>query len=302
MKLGMIGLGKMGGSMAARLVASGHEVVGIDPDEDARAQLREVGGGTADDAAALVGRVPAPRVVWMMLPAGRVIDEMLDELVPALDPGDVVVDGGNSFYKDTLRRAARLSEHELHLVDVGVSGGVWGREHGYSLMVGGAAEAVERLRPAFVTLAPAPDAGWGHVGPPGAGHFVKMVHNGIEYGLMQAYAEGFALLRHKPEFDLDLHQVAEIWRDGSVVRSWLLDLVSRALAEDAQLADVAAWVPDSGEGRWTVAEAIEQDVPAPVITLALLERLASRTEDSYTYKVLSALRGQFGGHAVKGAR
>jgi 6-phosphogluconate dehydrogenase len=219
--------------------------------------------------------------------------------LPLLEPDDVIVDGGNSNYKDTQRRAQRLKANRIHYVDAGTSGGVWGLQNGYSIMVGGDEEVVARLRPIFETLAPASDKGWGRVGPNGAGHFTKMVHNGIEYGMMQAYGEGFAIMRHKTEFGLDLHQVAEIWRDGSVVQSWLLDLTSAALAKNPQLDGIAPYVSDSGEGRWTVAEAIDLDVAAPVITLALLQRLQSRDPESFSNKLLSAMRNQFGGHAMK---
>jgi 6-phosphogluconate dehydrogenase len=234
----------------------------------------------------------------MMVPAGDAVDATIDDLLPHLAAGDILVDGGNSNYKDTLRRADRVQEAGLHYVDVGTSGGVWGLKEGYSMMVGGPDEAVDHLRPAFETLAPGPDKGWGHMGEVGSGHFVKMVHNGIEYGVMQAYAEGFDILQAK-DFDLDLKQVAETWRFGSVIRSWLLDLTARALEQDPDLPDIAPWVDDSGEGRWTVKEAIDLDVPAPVITDALLSRLDSRVENSYTHKLLAAMRNQFGGHDVK---
>jgi 6-phosphogluconate dehydrogenase len=237
----------------------------------------------------------------MMVPAGGATEEMLKRLLDVLAPGDVIVDGGNSNYRDTMRRAATATDQGLHFADVGTSGGVWGLAEGYSMMVGGEAEVVERLRPLLESLAPAPDRGWGHVGPSGAGHFVKMVHNGIEYGMMEAYAEGFDILKGKEEFGLDLHQIAEIWRYGSVVRSWLLDLTAAALAEDQDLDDIRGWVADSGEGRWTVAEAIDLDVPAPVITLALLMRFVSRQEESYAAKLLAVMRGQFGGHAIRSA-
>jgi 6-phosphogluconate dehydrogenase len=248
---------------------------------------------------ALVAALPAPRTLWMMVPAGEVTDDTVTALCALLSAGDTIVDGGNSNYKDTLRRAAVCAGKQLHYVDCGTSGGVWGLEQGYSLMIGGDVATVQRLHPVFATLAPAIDRGWGHVGPVGAGHFTKMVHNGIEYGMMQAYAEGFSLLQHKQEFALDLHQVADIWRDGSVVRSWLLDLTADALGRNPTMAGIAPWVADSGEGRWTVAEAIDLDVPAPVITLALLERLRSRDSDSFTDKLLAAMRNEFGGHAVK---
>jgi 6-phosphogluconate dehydrogenase len=301
MDLGMIGLGRMGANMSERLLAGGHRVVGFNRSPEAVAALVAKGGGGASSLAGLVGALTPPRAVWMMVPAGDAVDQTLDGLLELLAPGDAVVDGGNSYYQDTLRRAERASAAGVAYLDCGTSGGVWGREEGYSLMVGGEAAAVERLRPVFETLAPGPARGWGRVGPAGAGHFVKMVHNGIEYGLMQAYAEGFAILAAKGEFALDLHQVAEIWRHGSVVRSWLLDLAARALAEDAELAAIAPFVQDSGEGRWTVAEAVDLEVPAPVISLALLERLASRDERAFGRRLLAALRNQFGGHAVKRA-
>jgi 6-phosphogluconate dehydrogenase len=234
-----------------------------------------------------------------MLPAGAPTEATLNELAGLLAADDIIIDGGNSNYKDSVRRSNVLAEKGIHLVDVGTSGGIWGLSEGYSLMVGGAEEAVMRLRPLLETLAPAPDRGWGHVGPSGAGHFVKMVHNGIEYGMMQAYAEGFEIMRAKGEFGLDLHQIAELWRYGSVVRSWLLDLTAVALKDDPELSGIKGWVADSGEGRWTVFEAIDQDVPAPVITLSLLMRFVSRQDDSYAAKLLAAMRNQFGGHAVK---
>ena len=299
MELGMIGLGRMGGNMAQRLLRGGHQVLGFDPDAAARTVLEGEGGGARDSLQALVAALPAPRVLWMMVPAGRITDDTVAALAGLLAPGDVVVDGGNSNYKDTLRRATALAGKRIDYVDCGTSGGVWGLAEGYSLMIGGDKAAVDRLRPIFVTLAPAPDLGWGHVGPVGAGHFTKMVHNGIEYGLMQAYAEGFSILRHKQAFALDLHQVAEIWRTGSVVRSWLLDLTADALGKNPTLDGIAPWVADSGEGRWTVQEAIDLDVPAPVIALSLMARLRSRDDDSFADKLLAAMRNEFGGHAVK---
>jgi len=301
MKLGMIGLGKMGANMSRRLMQDGHEVVGFDLDESAVQEVEEDGATGATALDDLVDQLDPPRVCWMMVPAGNPVDATLDDLMPLLDEGDIVVDGGNSNYKDTLRRSESAGEHGLHYVDVGTSGGVWGLEQGYSMMVGGSDEAVDRLRPALETLAPGPDKGWGHMGDPGSGHFVKMVHNGIEYGVMEAYAEGFDILKNKDDFDLDLQQVAETWRFGSVIRSWLLDLTARALDQDQDLPDIAPWVNDSGEGRWTVKEAIDLDVPAPVITDALISRLDSRVEDSYTHKLLAAMRNQFGGHDVKEA-
>jgi len=317
----MIGLGKMGGNMTRRLLRGGHRVVVYDRAPEAMDEVAGEGAEAAESAADLVSRLDAPRVVWMMVPAGKVVDAVLADLTPHLEAGDVVVDGGNSFYKDTLERGERLAGEGIHYVDCGTSGGVWGLEGGYSLMAGGPDAALERLRPALVTLAPAEDKGWGHVGPTGAGHFVKMIHNGIEYGLMQAYAEGFAILKRKRfggagadggedgsgQGDgeggtaLDLGQVAAIWQDGSVVRSWLLDLIAGVLDEDSDLGDIAPWVPDSGEGRWTVFEAIELDSPAPVIALALMQRLRSRDTESYPDRLLSAMRNAFGGHAVKDA-
>lgn len=242
-----------------------------------------------------------PRAVWIMLPAGEVTEEAVRRFSNLMDVGDVLIDGGNSNYKDSMRRSAYLADKGIYYVDSGTSGGIWGLSEGYSLMVGGRSEAIAIIRPALETLAPAADRGWAHVGPSGAGHFVKMIHNGIEYGMMQAYAEGFEILRAKHEFDLDLHQIAELWRYGSVVRSWLLDLTANALAEDQDLSDLRGWVADSGEGRWTVFEAIDQDVPAPIITLALQMRFVSRQDDSYAAKLLAAMRNQFGGHAVKKA-
>ena len=299
MKLGMIGLGKMGANMAQRLLQGKHEVVGFDPKADARAALESAGGGSAESLQALVDTLPAPRALWMMVPAGAITEGTVATLVSILAPGDIVVDGGNSNYKDTLRRAALFAGHGIGFVDCGTSGGVWGLAEGYSMMVGGDAAAVETLRPVFESLAPSATSGWGRVGPVGSGHFTKMVHNGIEYGLMQSYAEGLSILKHKTDFALDLHQVAEIWRNGSVVRSWLLDLTSAALKANPEMADIAPFVVDSGEGRWTVAEAIELNVPAPVITASLIERIRSRDDDSFTDKLLSSMRNQFGGHEVK---
>ena len=300
MQIGMIGLGRMGANMARRLMAGGHRIVGFDPDPRARKDLEEGGAACVDSLAALVAQLPAPRALWLMVPAGEITDGTLATLLTLLAPADCVIDGGNSNYKDTQRRAKSFAERRIDYVDCGTSGGIWGRTEGYSMMIGGSEPAVERLRPVFETLAPAKDRGWGRVGPAGSGHFTKMVHNGIEYGLMQAYAEGFSILKHKAELALDVHQIAEIWRVGSVVRSWLLDLTAAALEKNPSLEGIAPYVADSGEGRWTVAEAIDLDVPAPVITLSLLERLRSREADSYSDKLLAALRNQFGGHAIKG--
>jgi 6-phosphogluconate dehydrogenase len=299
MQIGMVGLGKMGANMTARLQRGGHSVVAFDRSAEALRAAAGAGATAADSLPALVAQLAAPRAVWVMVPAGDATEATLEELAGLLAAGDAVIDGGNSNYKDSMRRAATLAARGVHLVDVGTRGGVWGLREGYSLMIGGDAGAVARLRPVFETLAPAPDRGWGHVGPSGSGHFVKMIHNGIEYGMMQAYAEGFAILRRKEALELDLAQVAEIWRHGSVVRSWLLDLTARALAENPTMEGIAPYVSDSGEGRWTVAEAVDLDVPAPVITLALLQRLRSRDAESYGDRLLAAMRNQFGGHAVK---
>lgn len=301
MELVMVGLGKMGANMTRRLLAGGHHVVGTDLNEDLRTALaEETGMVPAETLANAVAHLTVrPRVLWSMVPAGGATESVVQESADLLTEGDIIVDGGNSNYQDTLRRAAELEKRGLHYVDVGTSGGIWGLKLGYSMMVGGDKAAVSHLRPAFETLAPGADEGWGHVGPNGAGHFVKMVHNGIEYGMMQAYAEGFDIMRAKDEFNLDLHEVADIWRFGSVIRSWLLDLTALALEEDVTLADVRAWVDDSGEGRWTVLEAIALDVPAPVITLALQARFASRVQESYAAKLLAAMRHQFGGHKMR---
>ncbi|WFF41482.1 decarboxylating 6-phosphogluconate dehydrogenase [Salinicola endophyticus] len=299
MELAMVGLGRMGANMAERLVRGGHRVVGSDPSPEARAKAADKGIEPAESLAAAIEALPSPRIVWLMVPAGDLVDKLLAELETLLAADDVVIDGGNSRYQDSLRRAERAGERGLHFVDVGTSGGVWGLAEGYSMMIGGEDDVVDSLTPLFETLAPAADKGWGHVGPAGAGHFTKMVHNGIEYGLMQAYAEGFAIMSKKAEFGVDLHQVAEIWRYGSVVRSWLLDLTADALDKNPSLEGIAPYVSDSGEGRWTVAEALELDVSAPVITLSLLERLRSREENSFGDKLLAAMRNEFGGHAIK---
>jgi 6-phosphogluconate dehydrogenase len=299
MKLGLIGLGRMGANMAERLARGGHQVVGFDPKPDARKSLEDKGAESVESLVTLVARLSAPRALWLMVPAGKITDATLTELLPLLSPNDIVVDGGNSNYKDTMCRSRTFADHGIHFVDCGTSGGIWGLAEGYSMMIGGDEAAVERLRSIFETLAPAKNRGWGRVGPVGAGHFTKMIHNGIEYGMMQSYAEGFSILQHKAEFGLDLHGVAEIWRYGSVVRSWLLDLTAAALEKNPAMTGIAPYVDDSGEGRWTVAEAIDLDVSAPVITLSLLERLRSRDADSYSDKLLAAMRNQFGGHALK---
>ncbi|MGH8929240.1 MAG: phosphogluconate dehydrogenase (NAD(+)-dependent, decarboxylating) [Egibacteraceae bacterium] len=298
MRIGMVGLGKMGGNMSLRLLRAGHEVVAFDRDPAAVALLAEqgaVGAGTISD---LVSRLDPPRAVWLMVPAGRATDETIEGVAPLLDPGDVVVDGGNSRWTDTNARATTLGALGVGLVDAGTSGGVWGLQEGYCLMVGGPDEAIALLRPALDALAPAD--GWLHVGPTGAGHFTKMVHNGIEYALMQAYAEGFELLAASG-FDLDLAAIAELWRHGSVVRSWLLDLAALALADDPKLERISGWVEDSGEGRWAVEAAIDRGVPTPAIALALFNRFASRDPDALGNRLLTVLRGQFGGHATRPA-
>ena len=299
MQLGMIGLGKMGANMTRRLLSGGHDLMVFDRNPEAVAAARAYGIVGTESPEDLAGKLTAPRAVWVMVPSGEPTEQTIAHLAEVLDRGDTIIDGGNSNYKDTVRRAAWLAERGLHAVDVGTSGGIWGIEEGYSMTVGGDAEAVSRLGPIFETLAPAADKGWGHVGPSGSGHFVKMVHNGVEYGLMEAYAEGFNLMHHKEEFGLDIRQIAEIWRHGSVVRSWLLNLAARALADDADLDGVAPYVQDSGEGRWTVAEAIELGVATPVITSALEQRFASREAENFGNKLLNALRNQFGGHELQ---
>ena len=300
MELAVIGLGKMGGNMARRLLGGGHRVVGLNRSPDITRQLAQEAGLTpAYTTSELVKLLSAPRVVWVMVPAGGPTDDVISELSTLLSPGDVIIDGGNTFYKDDIRRAGSLEPKGIRYVDVGTSGGIWGLGEGYSMMVGGDPQVVEALKPIFETLAPAPNQGWGRVGSHGTGHFVKMVHNGIEYGLMQAYAEGFEIMHAKKAFALDLEQIAQIWRFGSVVRSWLLDLTANALSDDQELAHIQGWVADSGEGRWTVFEAIDLDVPAPVITLSLQERFISRQDESYAAKLLAAMRHQFGGHQVK---
>jgi 6-phosphogluconate dehydrogenase len=299
MELAMVGLGRMGMNMVTRLIRSKHRVVAYDLNEKAIKGAEAGGAEGARSLEDLRNKLAPPRIVWVMVPSGTTTENTISGLTEILETGDIIIDGGNSNYKDTLRRAAMLKHKGLHFVDVGTSGGVWGLSEGYSMMIGGEKPVVERLRPIFETLAPDVDKGWGHAGPSGVGHFVKMVHNGIEYGLMQAYAEGFEIMKTKTEFDLDLHQIAEIWRYGSVVRSWLLDLIADILAEDQDLLGVEGWVADSGEGRWTVFDAIDLDVPAPVITLSLLMRLVSRQRESYAAKVLAAMRNKFGGHEVK---
>ena len=299
MQLGMIGLGRMGANMVERLLRGGHQLVGYDRDPAAVQRVAGKGASGADSLAALAQQLKPPRAVWLMVPAGDPVDQTIEALIPHMSRGDVILDGGNSNYKDTVRRAAALKTEGLGFVDVGTSGGIWGLAAGYSMMIGGDAQEIERLKPIFETLAPAADQGWGRVGPSGSGHFVKMVHNGIEYGLMQAYAEGFALMERKTEYGLDMQQIAEIWRTGSVVRSWLLDLTARALAENPALTGIAPYVADSGEGRWTVMEAIELGCSIPVITLALQRRFRSQETEPFADKLLAVMRQQFGGHAVR---
>jgi 6-phosphogluconate dehydrogenase len=300
MEIAMIGLGKMGGNMAQRLLGGGHRVVGFNHSPDPTRTLAvEHNLVPSFSIAELVSFLTPPRFVWVMVPSGTATEMVINELGTLLAPGDTIIDGGNTYYKDDIHRSDKLAAIGISYVDAGTSGGVWGLKEGYSLMVGGNEEVIERLRPIFETLAPAPGKGWGRVGPVGAGHFVKMIHNGIEYGLMQAYAEGFEIMHAKQEFQLDLEQISQIWRYGSVVRSWLLDLTADALAKDQTLSHIEGWVADSGEGRWTVAEAIDLDVPAPVITLALQQRFISRQLESYAAKLLAAMRNEFGGHAMK---
>jgi 6-phosphogluconate dehydrogenase len=285
--------------MARRWLKGGHEVVAYNRSQDKVQEIAKEGAIPAASVEELVSKLSAPRVAWVMLPAGDPTEQMIEKLTGLLSPGDIIVDGGNSNFKDSVRRGEALTAKGFEFIDVGTSGGIWGLAEGYSMMVGGTDKGVGVIRPLLETLAPAPDQGWGHVGPHGAGHYVKMVHNGIEYGMMQAYAEGFEIMRAKTEFNLDLYQIAEIWRFGSVVRSWLLDLTANALKDNANLDGIKGWVADSGEGRWTVAEAIDHDVPAPVITLSLLMRFVSRQDDSYAAKLLAAMRNQFGGHEIK---
>jgi 6-phosphogluconate dehydrogenase len=298
MQLAMVGLGRMGGNMVERLMRHGHKLVVYDRSDETMAKYERLGASPAADLAALVRALETPRVIWIMVPAGDPVDQTIATLVPALSPGDIIIDGGNSNFHDTIRRGMQLAASKIELIDSGTSGGVWGLENGYCLMVGGTDAAVTHCEPIFTALAP--ENGYAHVGPIGSGHYVKMVHNGIEYGLLQAYAEGYEILHASKIFpDLDLKQISEVWQHGSVVRSWLNELAASAFARDASLGDLKGWVADSGEGRWTVQEAIDLDVPAPVITLSLQARFRSRQIDSFGAKVIAALRNEFGGHAVK---
>ena len=315
MKLGLIGLGRMGGNIARRLMRGGHSVVVFDQSNDAVSALAKDGAIAASSLADLYGKLDKPAIVWVMLPAGQPTEATIDAIAALAKPEDVIIDGGNTFYKDDIRRAAALEPRGVRYVDVGTSGGVWGLERGYCMMIGGFEAVVNRLDPIFNTLAPGygtiprtagrtstddrAERGYIHAGPAGAGHFVKMIHNGIEYGLMQAYAEGFSILKAKKELDIDLEQCANIWQKGSVVRSWLLDLTAEALRKNPELEGMEAYVSDSGEGRWTVFEAIDLNVSAPVITESLIRRLRSREENNFTDRMLSVMRNEFGGHAIK---
>jgi len=300
MKLAMIGLGKMGGNMVRRLCQGGHEVVGYDRDESVVVNIAASDGMIAASSVAdAVAKLEAPRVVWLMLPAGEITEQQLQALISLLSEGDVIVDGGNSNFHDSERHGIMLAEHGIGFMDAGTSGGIWGLKNGYCLMVGGEDWVADIMQPALQTLAPADDRGWSHVGPVGAGHFTKMVHNGIEYGMMQAYAEGLAILKARQAYDLDLAAITELWRHSSVVQSWLLDLTAEALASEPDLNKVSDVVTDSGEGRWTAIEAIEQGVAAPVITAALQVRFASQDSEGYANRLLSLMRNAFGGHEMK---
>jgi len=299
MELGMVGLGKMGGFMTERLLQGGHRVVAYDRTPSVVQGMVGKGAAGADSLDKMVAQLKAPRVVWLMVPSGAPVDQTIEQLLPHLAEGDTIIDGGNSYYKDTIRRGEALAPKKINFVDSGTSGGVWGLKEGYSMMVGGDADLIKRISPIFQTLAPGPDKGWGRVGPTGSGHFVKMVHNGIEYAIMQAYAEGLDLLRHKKEFNLDLLQIGKIWQYGSVIRSWLLDLTVDALSKNPTLEGIAAYVTDSGEGRWTVIEGVELGVALPAISSALDNRFRSQDPEPFANKLLAMMRNEFGGHAVK---
>jgi len=300
MKAAIIGLGKMGSNMARRLIRNGHQIIGFNLSPEITRELAENEGlQVAFSLEEVIENLPQPRVVWVMVPAGDPTEMTIKSLTSLLNEGDILIDGGNSNYQSSIRHGKTLAEKGISFIDVGTSGGIWGLTEGYSMMIGGEKKAVESITPLLKTLAPGEDQGWGHVGPIGSGHFAKMIHNGIEYGLMQAYAEGFEILKAKEEFQLDLGQIAEIWRFGSVIRSWLLDITAQALKENPELDGIKGWVADSGEGRWTVFESIDLDVPAPVITAALQARFVSRKEENFSAKILAAMRNQFGGHAVK---
>lgn len=296
MELGMVGLGRMGANMTERLVRGGHKVVSYDRNPEAIQRVVDIGATGAHSLADFVNQLSLPRAIWLMVPSGDPVDQTLEQLLPSLAKGDILIDGGNSNYKDSIRRAEKLTANGLHYVDAGTSGGIWGLANGYCMMVGGEKAIVDRLEPVFTTLAP--KDGYLHVGPNGAGHFVKMIHNGIEYGMLQAYGEGFELLKAS-QFDLDLQKISHLWNQGSVVRSWLLELAESAFEKDPKLDGIRGYVDDSGEGRWTVQEAIERSVPTPVLMLSLFARFASRQDESFSAKVIAALRNEFGGHAVK---
>jgi 6-phosphogluconate dehydrogenase len=298
MQLAMVGLGRMGGNMVERLMRKGHSVVAFDRAAETVSKYEKLGATPAADLVSLAKTLETPRIIWIMVPAGDPVDQTIATLRPLLSAGDIIIDGGNSNFHDTIRRGKDLATSKIELIDSGTSGGIWGLENGYCLMVGGSDAAVKHCEPIFRALAP--EDGFAHVGPTGAGHYVKMVHNGIEYGMLQAYAEGYEILEASKAFpDLDLKQIAEVWQHGSVVRSWLNELAVRAFARDASLSEIKGWVADSGEGRWTVQEAIDLDVPAPIITLSLQTRFRSRQTDSFSAKVIAALRNEFGGHAVR---
>ena len=299
MQIAMVGLGRMGGNMTERLLRNGHEVVAFDRSPAAVDKYAKLGASPANDLKSAVSQLSTPRIVWIMVPAGKPVDDTIGELLPMLSKGDIIIDGGNSNFHETKRRAEKLASEGIAFVDSGTSGGIWGLENGYCLMVGGPDAAVKTCEPIFRALAP--QDGYAHVGPSGAGHYVKMIHNGIEYGMLQAYAEGYEILHASKDFPkLDLRQIADVWQHGSVVRSWLNELAVRAFAKDQSLSQLKGFVSDSGEGRWTVQEAIDMDVPAPVITLSLLMRFRSRQDDTFSGKVIAALRNEFGGHAVHG--
>lgn len=299
MKIGMIGLGKMGGNMTERLMKGGHEVVVYDRSPETVQKYVALGSKGVDGPAAMVASLASPRVVWIMVPAGKPVDDTIAALLPGMTKGDVIIDGGNSNFHDTMRRGADLAQKGIEFVDSGTSGGIWGLANGYCLMIGGADAAFKLCEPIFKTLAP--ENGYAHMGPTGSGHYVKMIHNGVEYGMLQAYAEGYEILHASKDFKLDLHKISQVWNNGSVVRSWINELAERAFEKDSNLDALKGFVADSGEGRWTVQEAVDLDVPAPVITLSLLMRLRSRQDDSFSAKVIAALRNEFGGHAVKSA-
>jgi 6-phosphogluconate dehydrogenase len=297
MKLGFIGLGKMGGNMVQRLLNDRHEVVVYARTRETVEKIETKGAIGSSSLQDLAEKLQSPRLIWLMVPAGKATEDTIENLVPLMEKDDIIIDGGNSFYKDSMRRAERLQKEGIHFLDVGTSGGIWGLKIGYCMMIGGEKEVFDRVEPALKTLAP--ENGYAHVGPHGAGHFVKMVHNGIEYAMLQAYAEGFEIMHAKKEFGLDLRRISSLWNHGSVIRSWLLELAESAFEKDSGLDSIRGYVEDSGEGRWTVAEAIEQNAPAPVITLSLLQRFRSRQDESFSAKVIAALRNEFGGHAVK---